>query len=276
MLLHHLRCVAAFECALGTLSVRHRGDRLRSFLGVIARVYTGSDLALLQTSLLSSYSLACVGNRVHFLSEDFLQRGRSGQAKLLLLQLSVIAELTHLGLDVPEVLILGVVSVHSSIALQHLHRIGLMLRTVCINLAQVQVSPACVRHAWEKSRIEGIITAIPALVAAVRVKERVGCIRLLVHSLEVMLFETCIAAHSVSGCHTVCLLAVQRASIRPVMARVLALIQEVVCHCLIHDASSDEVAALRHERVVVFVMGVDPHHFSVSDQLLRPRNVDIV
>lgn len=81
------------------------------------------------------------------------------------------------------------------------------------------------------------------------------------HRLKVMIaiiFKACIAAHAIPRSHAIGLLAVQRASIRTVVACILALIKEAVGHCMIHytlSLSPDKATALRDKsiRILLFV-----------------------
>ena len=69
-----------------------------------------------------------------------------------------------------------------------------------------------------------------------------------------------VAAHSVPRCHAISLVTVERAAIRTVMARILALIEKSVRHCVIHYAtlmmtmSSDEGAPLRNQLPIILLV----------------------
>ena len=70
------------------------------------------------------------------------------------------------------------------------------------------------------------------------------------HRLEVLIIviESFIAAQPIPRGHAVRLVAVQARPVRTIVARILALIQEIVRNCLVHDTlPSDKRAALRNE-----------------------------
>ena len=99
-----------------------------------------------------------------------------------------------------------------------------------------------------------------------------------------VVFEARVAAHSVPRCHAVRLLSVERAAVRAVVARVLALIEEAMRDCVIHDAalvvavSPDKGAALRHQLAMILMVlaSVSTDYLSICDHLLRPTYIDIV
>ena len=99
-----------------------------------------------------------------------------------------------------------------------------------------------------------------------------------------VVFEARVAAHSVARCHAVRLLSVERAAVRAVVARVLALVEEAMRNCVIHDAalvvavSPDKGAALRHQLAMILMVlaCVSADYLSICDHLLRPTYIDIV
>lgn len=214
---------------------------------------------------------------VHLFCQYFLERGSARYLLPLLLR-----EWTHLGLNISEVLVLGVICIYPSIILKCLHG-SLILRTV--HLAQVQVSCTCLSHAWEESCIELTITSISTLPARVRPDEGVSIAILVLLSsrLEMItvVFETRVAAHSVPWGHAIRLvLSIKWAPIRTVilLARILALVQEVVGHSLVHDASlsTDKGVALGYKRVILMVLAWVANELAISDNLFRNADINVV
>ena len=170
-------------------------------------------------------------------------------------------------------------SIHLPIVLECLHGVRDL---TTIHLAQVQVGCAGLPDLWEESRIEWL-TAFSALSGAIRANEGVNrgaIIMLLLLLLEVIaiVLESLVASHPVSRGHTVRLVPVERASVRAIVASVLALVQEVVCHGLVHYATlpTDERATLWNQRIVLVMLACVANEFAVSDQLLSSTDVDIV
>ena len=109
----------------------------------------------------------------------------------------------------------------------------------------------------------------------------------MIHRIVVIaiVFEARVAAHSVPRCHAVRLLSVERAAVRAVVARVLALIEEAVRHCVIHYATlvmavpSDKGATLWNQLAPMILMvltGVSTDYLTICDHLFWPTDVDIV
>ena len=116
------------KSTLSTLPVWNGTDGLCGLLCVVARV---AHLVLLH---------AVVGIRMHWihLVSKYLLKWRRTRHATLRLHLRV-AILSHLGLNIPKVLVLSVVLVNPSTILKSLHR---SLILVAVHLAQVKISSA--------------------------------------------------------------------------------------------------------------------------------------
>ena len=106
-----------------------------------------------------------------------------------------------------------------------------------------------------------MLASIPTFPTRIRSDEGViiTALVLMLCRLEItVIFKTRVATHPITRCHTICLLSIQWASIWTVilLVRILALVQEVVCYGLVHDAtlSADESATLRHKWVILMVL----------------------
>ena len=72
-----------------------------------------------------------------------------------------------------------------------------------------------------------------------------------------IIFEACIAAHTIPGGHAIGLVAVERAAIRTIVAGILTLIKKTVGDCMIHYTLAlppDKTATLRDKPIRILLL----------------------
>ena len=136
-----------------------------------------------------------------------------------------------------------------------------LLLPIVVDFPDVEIFADAFLNTWEESRIELLITIVSSLPTTIRSVEMVA-----LELLVVWLIKVGIASHSVARCHAIRLLALKRTSIGSIV--LLALIEKVLCNCLVHTLSSNKSTTLGNQ-VFVLILVVAANYFTVGHHLLR-------